>query len=155
MTKEYSDEEACIFQLISNKKKQFLNFFTDFFINLPGFVTIYKDKFFSKIKDFIDDNNYIFSLKDEYLKKYPENNKNQNNDITEGKNGFLGLKRKRYKENKTAYDQELKLLENDYPQIIENDEEQIIYNKIQIKKEKISDEDLIDMDQSNENITYK
>ena len=153
MTKEYSDEEACIFQLISNKKKQFLNFFTDFFINLPGFVTIYKDKFFSKIKDFIDDNNYIFSLKDEYLKKYPENNKNQNNDITEGKNGFLGLKRKRYKENKTAYDQELKLLENDYPQIIENDEEQIIYNKIQIKKEKISDEDLIDMDQSNENIT--
>ena len=43
MTKEYSDEEACIFQLISNKKKQFLNFFTDFFINLPGFVTIYKD----------------------------------------------------------------------------------------------------------------
>ena len=95
-SKEYSDEEACIFQLISNKKNDFLNFFVDFFMDLPGFMTIYKDKFFSRIKDFIDDNNYILALKEKFNKKCDENKnciKNEEN------NELLGLKRKRIEEN--------------------------------------------------------
>ena len=139
-SKEYSDEESCIFQLISNKKNDFLNFFTDFFMDLPGFMTLYKDKFFTKIKDFIDDKNYIFALKDKYNKKY---NENKTSEKDSEKNDLLGLKRKRSKQNVvSAYDTELKLLESDYPQIIDNGDE-IIFDNVQIKKEKIDDDEII------------
>ena len=137
-SKEYSDEEACIFQLISNKKNDFLNFFVDFFMDLPGFMTIYKDKFFSKIKDFIEDKNYILSLKEKFEKKCDENNKEK--ELVE-KNDMLGLKRKRTEENiLSAYAAELKLLENDYPQIIDNNSDEFNFENVQIKKEKIDDE---------------
>ena len=136
-SKEYSDEEACIFQLISNKKNDFLNFFVDFFMDLPGFMTIYKDKFFSRIKDFIDDNNYILALKEKFNKKCDEN---KNYIKNEDNNELLGLKRKRIEENiLSAYAKELKLLENDYPQIIENNEE-FNFDNVKIKKEKIDDD---------------
>ena len=134
ITKDYLNEESCIFQLISNKKAEFLNYF-DFFIQLPGFTSIYKDKFFSKIKDFIYDKNYIFNLKQKYTQKCEKHEDNAKND-------YLGFKRKRFKEDKIgndAYDDELKLLENDYPQIIENDE--MVIENVKIKKEKISEAD--------------
>ena len=136
-SKEYSDEEACIFQLISNKKNDFLNFFVDFFMDLPGFMTIYKDKFFSRIKDFIDDNNYILAIKEKFNKKCDEN---KNYIKNEDNNELLGLKRKRIEEKiLSAYAKELKLLENDYPQIIENNEE-FNFDNVKIKKEKIDDD---------------
>lgn len=143
-SKEYSDEEICIFQLISNKKREFLNFFSDFFMDLPGFMTIYKDKFFSKIKDFIDDNNYIFILKNKFDKKF---NVNNNTNIDKEIKNYLGIKRKRKKTNDpsddllSAYDAEFKLLENDYPQTIDNSDEFILDN-IQIKREKMDEEEL-------------
>ena len=139
-SKEYSDEESCIFQLISNKKNDFLNFFSDFFMDLPGFMAIYKDKFFSRIKDFIDDKNYIFALKDKFNKKCSETKTSEKDSE---KNDFLGLKRKRNKDSiVTDYDTELKLLENDYPQIIDNGDE-FNFENVQIKKEKIDDDEII------------
>ena len=148
-SKEYADEESCIFQLISNKKNDFLNFFTDFFMDLPGFMTIYKDKFFSKIKDFIDDKNYIFALKDKFTKKYIEN---KNSEKEEDKTDLLGLKRKRNKDNGiSAYDTELKLLENDYPQIIDNGDE-FFFDNVQIKKEKIDEDEIINNEINIENV---
>ena len=147
-SKEYADEESCIYQLISNKKNDFLNFFTDFFMDLPGFMTIYKDKFFSKIKDFIDDKNYIFSLKDKFTKKY---NENKNSEKEDDKTDYLGIKRKRNKDNAlSAYDTELKLLESDYPQIIENGDE-FFFENVQIKKEKINEDEIINNEINIEN----
>ena len=147
-SKEYADEESCIYQLISNKKNDFLNFFTDFFMDLPGFMTIYKDKFFSKIKDFIDDKNYIFSLKDKFTKKY---NENKNSEKEDDKTDYLGIKRKRNKDNAlSAYDTELKLLESDYPQIIENGDE-FFFENVQIKKEKINEDEVINNEINIEN----
>ena len=114
-------------------------------MDLPGFMTLYKDKFFSKIKDFIDDKNYIFTLKNNFNKKCEERDKSKkidNSESSEDKNDFLGLKRNRAKEDKlSAYDTELKLLENDYPQIIDNSDE-FMHDNIQIKKEKIDDDEL-------------
>ena len=101
LSKEYSEEEACVFQLISNKKKLFFDFFTDFFLDLPGFITIYKEKFFSRIKDFIDDKDYIFDLEQKYKMKYPENhlnlefNNNVNVNSNKEENNLLGNKRER------------------------------------------------------------
>ena len=147
LSKEYSEEEACVFQLISNKKKLFFDFFTDFFLDLPGFITIYKEKFFSRIKDFIDDKDYIFDLEQKYKMKYPENhlnlefNNNVNVNSNKEKNNLLGNKRERSKENTLSmltYDTELKLLENDYPQIIDSDDK-FRHKSLQIKQEKIDE----------------
>ena len=146
LSKQYSEEEACVFQLISNKKKEFFNFFTDFFIDLPGFITIYKEKFFSRIKDFIDDKDYIFDLEQKYKSKYPEgnmqlylNNNGANNikkEEQKEENNLLGNKRERPMDNiLLTYDTELKLLENDYPQIIDSDEKKLS-KPVQIKQEK-------------------
>ena len=135
--KELSNEEKCLFQLISNKKKEFIPFFSDFFINLPGFLTIYKDKFFSKIKEYINDKHYINTLKN----KCHEISKNYKY-IDEFDEKYLGNKRKREKSNnddddeKLKYDNELKLLESDYPNI-ENNNDSIE----RIKVEKIEDEE--------------
>ena len=132
--KELSNEETCLFQLISNKKNKFLQFFSEFFINLPGFLTIYKDKFFSKIKEYINDKTYINSLKD----KCHEISMNYKY-IDEVDEKYLGNKRKREKLNEDdqiKYDDELKLLESDYPKTeINND------SSVKIKVEKIIDDD--------------
>ena len=132
--KELSNEETCLFQLISNKKNKFLQFFSEFFINLPGFLTIYKDKFFSKIKEYINDKNYINTLKD----KCHEISINYKY-IDEVDDKYLGNKRKRGKLNeddKIKYDDELKLLENDYPKTEMNND-----STVKIKVEKIDDDD--------------
>ena len=84
------------------------------------------------MRDFIEDKNYIFNLKEKYAKKCEKKESNEKND-------FLGFKRKRFKEDKITYDDELKLLENDYPQIIENDNDEIGLTNVKIKKEKLSD----------------
>ena len=124
-------------------------------MDLPGFMTIYKDKFFSRIKDFIDDKNYIFALKEKYNKKLEEKIKNNFKENEEEKIDFLGLKRKRLKEDKlSAYDLELKMLESDYPQIIENSNE-FIHENVQIKKEKIDDEELNINEISDNNVINK
>ena len=164
LSKQYSEEEACVFQLISNKKKEFFNFFIEFFIDLPGFITIYKEKFFSRIKDFIDDKDYIFDLEQKYKSKYPEsnmqlylNNININNikeEEQKEENNLLGHKRERPKDNiLLTYDTELKLLENDYPQIIDSDEKRLS-KPVQIKQEKIDENDIDEFpnDSNNENV---
>ena len=169
LSKQYSEEESCVFQLISNKKKEFFDFFIEFFIDLPGFITIYKEKFFSRIKDFIDDKDYIFDLEQKYKSKYPEsylqlelknNIKNVNNIKKEeqiDENNLLGYKRERSKDNiLLTYDTELKLLENDYPQIIDSDEKKLS-KPVQIKQEKIDENDINECpnDNNNENINNK
>ena len=164
LSKQYSEEEACVFQLISNKKKEFFDFFTDFFIDLPGFITIYKEKFFSRIKDFIDDKNYIFDLEQKYKSKYPEgnmqlylNNNGTNNikkEEQKEENNLLGNKRERPMDNiLLTYDTELKLLENDYPQIIDSDEKKLS-KPVQIKQEKNDENNTNESsnDNNNENI---
>ena len=152
LSKEYSEEEACVFQLISNKKKLFFDFFTDFFIDLPGFITIYKDKFFSRIKDFIDDKDYIYELEQKYKSKYPESNMfiDSNDNIhanytqeeeQKEENNLIGNKRERPKDNiSLTYETELKLLEHDYPQLIDSDEK-MLTKPIKIKQEKIDEND--------------
>ena len=131
--KELVNEEVCLFQLICSKKKEFLNFYTEFFINLPGFLNIYKDKFFAKLNEFINDKHYINTLKD----KCHEISLNYKC-INELDEKYLGNKRKRDKiynidENSkinnepSKYDAELKLLKNDYPKFDENDDESTEY----------------------------
>ena len=130
--KEYENEENCIFQLISNKKNEFINFFGEIIINFPGFMTIYKDKFFAKLNEFIGDKNYIEDLKSKCYDislnyKY----------IEEIDEKYLGNKRRREKVDNgemSKYDNELKLLESDYPLIKEDEINNI--EETQIKKEK-------------------
>ena len=111
--KEYDNEERCVFQLISNKKNEFINFFGEIIINLPGFMTIYKDKFFARLSEFIGDKNYVNDLKNKCYDislnyKY----------IDEFDEKYLGNKRKREKlddDEMFRYDKELQLLLNDFP----------------------------------------
>lgn len=90
--KEYDNEEKCVFQLISNKKNEFINFFGEIIINLPGFMTIYKDKFFARLIEFLGDKNYVNDLKnkcydislnykyiDEFDEKYLGNKRKRKN----------------------------------------------------------------------------
>ena len=152
-SKEYLEEENCIFHLISNKKESFKKFFTEFFIDLPGFTSIYKDKFFSKLNELIDDEKLFFELFHKYESKVEGNencvlNDNNINDKekNEVKKDLLGFKRKRNKdkdikgekgekdnkveeEKLSEYGEELLQLEIDYPQIIDNKD------SIQIKNE--------------------
>ena len=130
--KEYENEEKCVFQLISNKKSEFINFFGEIIINLPGFMTIYKDKFFARLVEFIDDKNYVNDLKNKCYDislnyKY----------IDEFDEKYLGNKRKREKiddDEMFRYDKEMKLLLNDYPKGKEGKEGK--EGTIMIKKEK-------------------
>jgi len=130
--KEYENEEKCVFQLISNKKSEFINFFGEIIINLPGFMTIYKDKFFARLVEFIDDKNYVNDLKNKCYDislnyKY----------IDEFDEKYLGNKRKREKiddDEMFRYDKEMKLLLNDYPKGKEGKEAK--EGTIMIKKEK-------------------
>ena len=127
--KEYDNEEKCVFQLISNKKNEFINFFGEIIINLPGFMTIYKDKFFARLIEFLGDKNYVNELKNKCYDislnyKY----------IDEFDEKYLGNKRKREKmdgDEMFRYDKELQLLLNDYPKGKEGGEAQL-----SIKKEK-------------------
>ena len=152
-SKEYLEEENCIFHLISNKKESFKKFFTEFFIDLPGFTSIYKDKFFSKLNELIDDEKLFFELFHKYESKVEGNencflNDNNINDKekNEVKKDLLGFKRKRNKdkdikgekgekdnkveeEKLSEYGEELLQLEIDYPQIIDNKD------SVQIKNE--------------------
>ena len=127
--KEYDNEEKCVFQLISNKKNEFINFFGEIIINLPGFMTIYKDKFFARLIEFIGDKNYVNDLKNKCYDislnyKY----------IDEFDEKYLGNKRKREKiddDEMFRYDKELQLLLNDYPKGKEG-----LPAQLSIKKEK-------------------
>ena len=128
--KEYDNEEKCVFQLILNKKSEFINFFGEIIINLPGFMTIYKDKFFARLIEFVGDKNYVNELKNKCYDislnyKY----------IDEFDEKYLGNKRKREKiddEEMFRYDKELKLLLNDYPRTKEGG----TAAQLSIKKEK-------------------
>ena len=138
--RELSIEEACLFQLILSKKIEFITFFSEFFINLPGFLRLYKDKFFSKLNEFIDDKNYINILKDK-CQEIPLNYKS----INELDEKYLGSKRKREKmynidedskfsNKESKYDAELKLLQNDYLKLDLNNDESSEY--LLVKKDK-------------------
>ena len=128
--KEYDNEEKCVFQLISNKKNEFINFFGEIIINLPGFMTIYKDKFFARLIEFLGDKNYVNDLKNKCYDislnyKY----------IDEFDEKYLGNKRKREKiddDEMFRYDKEMQLLLNDYPKGKEKEGGA----QISIKKEK-------------------
>ena len=170
-SKEYLEEENCIFHLISNKKESFKNFFPEFFIDLPGFTSIYKDKFFSKLNELIDDEKLFFELFHKYESKIEKsencvsNTDNINNkEINEIKKNLLGLKRKRNKDKElkvekgekgdnneeeklSEYGNELLLLEMDYPQIIDNKD------SVQIKNEDKKEDDNKDKNKDNKDKT--
>ena len=96
-------------------------------------MSVYKEKFFSKLYEFINDKNYIKILKD----KCHEITYNYKC-INELDEKYLGNKRKRDKmyiiDETSNYDIELKLLKNDYPKFDSKEDESAEY--LLVKKDK-------------------